>query len=333
MLACVSDSDSPFGLTTLVLGPESYLAERVVADIVARCRSERPDLAVSTVAAGALDDGRLFEITGTGLFAEAAVAVITGLESLATGVDTALVQVAGDLPAETALVCVHPGGAKGAKLVERLRASRRVRVVDVAQVKPWELPKFVVAEARRRQGRADVAAAQALVDAVGTDTRALAAAVAQLLADAEKSTITVAQVRRYFAGRADATSFAVAEDVIEGRRTAAIERLRWALGTGVPPVLVTSALATSLRQLGRYIDSRGTRVPEAVVARDVGVPPWKLKDVARRARDWDNQAIALGIRAVAAADASVKGAAADPEFALERLILTLADARDAAGRR
>lgn len=333
MLACVSDPDSPFGHTTLVLGPESYLAERVVADIVARCRAERPELAVSTVAANVLDDGRLMEITGTGLFAEAAVAVVTGLESLASGVDTVLVRVAGDLPEETALVCVHSGGAKGAKLVDQVRSQRRVRVVDVPQIKPWELPTFVVAEARRAGGRVDVPTAQALIDAVGTDTRALAAAVTQLLADAEKSTITLAQVRRYFAGRADATSFAVAQDVIEGRRTAAIERLRWALETGVAPVLVTAALATSLRQLGRYLALSGERRPEAAVARDVGVPPWKLKEVSRQARSWDNRSIAVGIRAVAEADARVKGAAADPHFALESLILTLADARDAAGRR
>ena len=46
-----------------------------------------------------------------------------------------------------------------------------------------------------------------------------------------------------FAGRAEATSFAVADAAIEGRTAAALEELRWALDGGVAPVLVTSAFA------------------------------------------------------------------------------------------
>ena len=97
------------------------------------------------------------------------------------------------------------------------------------------------------------AAASALVDAVGHDLRALAAAVAQLHSDSEGGPITVDQVRRYFGGRSEVTSFAVADAALAGRTGVAMEQLRWALATGVAPVLITSALASGVRGLGKLI--------------------------------------------------------------------------------
>ena len=120
-------------------------------------------------------------------------------------------------------------------------------------------------------------------------------------------------VRRYFAGRADVTSFTVAEHVLSGRRDEALGALRWALETGVPPVLVTSALASSLRSQGRYSDLAGARLREGEVAAAVGVPPWKVKDLVRHARDWTPRGLATALQLVARADAAVKGAASDPE--------------------
>ena len=49
--------------------------------------------------------------------------------------------------------------------------------------KPWELPQFVSAEVKRAGSSIDAGAASALVDAVGHDLRALAAAVTQLISD------------------------------------------------------------------------------------------------------------------------------------------------------
>ena len=50
-------------------------------------------------------------------------------------------------------------------------------------------------------------------------------------------------MKKYFGGRAEAKSFAVADAAFSGRRQAALEELRWALDGGTPPVLVTSAFA------------------------------------------------------------------------------------------
>ena len=82
------------------------------------------------------------------------------------------------------------------------------------------------------------------------------------------------------------SSFAVADEVLDGDDARALEKLRWALSTGVSPVLLTGTLASAIRQLGRYLDARGDRRPAQALARDIGVPHWKLKDLDRQSRVW-----------------------------------------------
>lgn len=303
-------------------GAESFLASRAVDGLLADLSSVEPSLNVNIVeAAQIVDAGQLAELTGGSLLAELTATVVWGVGALPADLHQPLLALAGDMPAETALVLVHTGGQAGRSLVDKLRKAAS-EVVDCPAVKAWELPQFVTAEARRAGGRIDGEAASLVVDAVGSDLRALSSAVGQLLADADDGTIREASVRRYFAGRAEVTSFAVADAVMAGQAVMALERLRWALSTGVPPVLVTSALANSLRSLGKYLGARrGGR--DADLAREVGVPPWKLKDLARQSRNWTQTGVAASIQAVARADGAVKGAESDPDYALEHLIMTI----------
>lgn len=320
------DETSPFGRALLVAGPESLLAERAVSDFVAVALAERSDAAVTRVEAAQLDAGTLAEAAGGSLFASATVLVVNALAELSVELFDQMVALAGDPTEELALAMVHPGGNKGKGLVDRLR-KLRLQVIDCPSIKPWELPQFVIAETRRQQGRVDAATAGALVDAVGSDTRSLAAAVRQLLDDSPDRVLTEPAVRRYFGGRAEVTSFAVADDVLSGRLDGALGKLRWALSTGVAPVLITSALSNNLRSLGKYLDGRDSRLHDADLARSAGVPPWKLKELSRLSRDWKPVAVARAIQAVAVADAQIKGAASDPGFALEQVVLNVIGCR------
>ena len=61
---------------------------------------------------------------------------------------------------------------------------------------------------------------------------------------------------------------------------------------------------------------------EADLAREVGVPPWKLRTLRDQSRGWSDAGIARAVRAVAQADADIKGQAHDASYTLERLVLT-----------
>ena len=311
MLCCVAASRSPFGRLVMVNG---------LGDM----RSEAPDVEVSEIEAARLDSGKLAEITSPSLFSSHRAAVITELENLAPELDADLVNLAAAQLPDLAVIVVHRGVPKGRALLEKLK-STGIEVIECEAVKPWELPQFVSAEAKRGSS-IDTGASAALVDAVGHDLRALAAAVAQLVSDGEGGPITIDQVRRYFGGRSEVTSFAVADAVLAGRTGIAMEQLRWALATGVAPVLITSALASGIRGLGKLITA-GSGQREADLAREVGVPPWKLKSMRSQARGWDQGSLAAALKTVAVADADIKGAADDAAFALERAVLSVSRLR------
>ena len=94
------------------------------------------------------------------------------------------------------------------------------------------------------------------------------------------------------------------------------KQLRFALDTGVAPVLIVSAFATGLRRLGKVAAAGGN-------ARDLGLPPWQVDKLRKQARSWNPARLGAAMRAVAETDAAVKGAGADPAYALEKLVLTL----------
>jgi DNA polymerase III subunit delta len=325
MLCCVVAAKSPFGRLVLVSGPESLMTERAVAALLQSMRSSSPDVEISEIEAAQLDRGKLAEITNPSLFSSRRAAVINDLENLDPGLDVELVTLAGAQIADLAVITVHRGASKGKGLLEKLK-SAGAEVIECPVVKSWELPQFVSAEAKRAGTSIDAGAASVLVDAVGHDLRSLAAAVTQLVADGEGGPITSDQVRRYFGGRAEVTSFAVADAALAGRTGAAMEQLRWALATGVAPVLITSALASGIRGLGKLVTA-GSGQREADLAREVGVPPWKLKSMRSQARGWDQGSLAAALKAVALADADIKGAADDAPFALERAVLSVSRLR------
>jgi DNA polymerase III subunit delta len=321
----VAAQRSVFGRVTLVSGPEDLLADRAVDQVVARARAEDPQVEIAEIDAVRLDFASLVEFTGQSLLSSRRVAVIRDLAELPPDLGGELTRLATQPVPDLSVVLVHRGGNKGRSLLDRLREAQ-VDVVDCPPAKPWELPDFVIAEAKRAGGSIERPAAQVLVDSVGQDLRSLVAAVWQLLADGESGQITGSQVRRYFGGRAEVTSFAVADAALAGRPGPAMEQLRWAMTTGVAPVLITSALAAGLRGLGKLISAPpGFR--EAELAREVGVPPWKLKSMRTQARGWDAAGIAHALTVVAAADADVKGAADDSAFALERAVLAVSRGR------
>jgi DNA polymerase III subunit delta len=313
------------GSVILITGSEEFLAERTIRSITDAVRAGDPDADVTEATGADVGRGALAELTSPSLFAASRAVVVRQLPDVPDdGVEGLLAYSAA--PADDiALVLVHPGGQKGKGVVDKLRKAG-VREVACESPKPWELPRFAAAEVRRAGGRVTEDAASALVDAVGTDLRALAGAAGQLAADFAGESITADVVRRYFGGRAEVKGFAVADAAITGQVAPALEQLRWAIGNGVAPVLITSAFASGLRSLARFTSApRGLR--EGDLAREVGVPPWKLKSLRGQARGWSPGGLADAITAVARADADVKGASGDPDHALERMVLAVAAAR------
>lgn len=315
------------GRVLLVTGKEEYLAGRVVDRVRSTVRRHDGEAELAETEASSLSLTTLGELAAPSLFSAVRCVVVRGLQDLPEESAAGVLQYAAAPAEDVALVLVHGGGQKGTGLLAKLRKLDQVSEERTGEVKASELSAFVAGEVRAHGATIDREGAAQLVQAVGHDLRGLAAAASQLASDFAGSRIGEEVVGRYFGGRAEAKSFAVADAAFAGRRQAALEELRWALDNGTAPVLVTSAFAGSARGMARYLGApRGMR--EADLAQEIGVPPWKVRQVRDQSRSWPEDALAGALRAVARADADVKGAASDAAYTLERLVLTIAALRE-----
>jgi DNA polymerase III subunit delta len=318
---------------TLVVGEEEFLVDRAVRDLVAAARDAGLGGEVHDLDASALGPGELDSLTSPSLFGGGCVLVVRSAQNASKEVAAELAGYMMNPAADVVLVLTHAGGAKGKELlaagqgaVKGAGQGARAQLIECPKVTRFsERLDFIRAEFRRAGQRADDGAARALLDAVGSDLRELAAACDQLAADTEGG-IDEAVVATYYRGRAEATGFTVADRAVEGHLAQALEQLRWALATGVSPVLICSALAQGVRLLGR-VGSAPRGVSSATLAAEVGAPPWKIDRVRQQLRGWHPNGIARALHAVAEADAQVKGEAISAAYALERAVRRIVASR------
>jgi DNA polymerase III subunit delta len=309
----------------LIVGDEELLVERAVGEVVAEARAGDPEVEVIDLAPGVLEPGRLAELTSPSLFGGGKVLVVRSAQDLGKDLTAEVLAYAKQPAKDVVLVAVHHGGAKGKALVDGLTKLKARKIARPKITKFGDRIAFVRDEIRRSGGKVSQDAARALIDAVGNDLRELAAACSQLVADTG-GTVDDAAVARYYRGRAEVSGFTVADKAIEGRLADALEQLRWALATGVAPVLIVSALAQGVRGLAKVGDApRGAR--GAGLAKELGMPPWKIERVQRQLRSWSGNGVARALSVVTEADAQVKGGAADPAYALEKAVGDIVAAR------
>jgi DNA polymerase III subunit delta len=309
---------------TLVAGEEEFLVDRAVREAVAQARAALAETGgdgggdLHDLEASALGAGELAALTSPSLFGGGAVVIVRNAQHAAKETAAELTRYAAAPAPDAAVIITHAGGAKGKALVSDL-GKAGARQVDCPKVtRASDRADFVRGEFRRVGRQADADAVRALLDAIGGDLRELASAADQLASDTA-GRINAATVARYYRGRAEATGFSVADHAVEGRLNEALEQLRWALATGTAPVLITSALATGVRLLGRVGAASRNANPNALAA-EVGAPPWKIDRVRQQLRGWHPDGVASALQAVAEADAQVKGGGVSPEYALERAV-------------
>ena len=331
-MAATASRAAPVGQAPLILvvGEEELLVERAIkAAVTGVVTSSAADPAgggdVHDVKAGDLAAGELSVLTSPSLFGGETVVIVRAAHEASAAVAAELGRLGADLPPEVTLVVTHSGGAKNKSLLAALQSGGARRVDCPAVKKFGERMDFLRAEFARARRKADDGGLRALLDAVGTDLRDLAAACDQLASDTT-GVISAEIVGRYWRGRAEATGFSVADRALEGNLAQALAQLRWALAVGTAPVLITSALARGIRTLSQVGSaSRGKSGP--AVASELGMPPWMVDKARQQLRGWTSAGLARAHRAVALADAQVKGEAASPGYALEHVIRIIVECR------
>jgi len=302
---------------------EELLAERAVSGILREVRRSAgtDDIPVDRLRAGEVSANELAELLSPSLFADERVVVLEDADEAGRDAVALIASAAADLPDGTVLVVIHSGGGRAKALAGQLEKLGATVHPCAKIVKAADREGFVRAEFRALKIKADDDTVAAILEAVGSDIRELAAVCSQLVADTGGQ-VNVAAVRRYHSGRAEVTGFEIADKAVVGDVAGAAEALRWAMASGVPHVLLADALAEAVHSIARVGPLSGDPYR---LASELGMPPWRVQKAQKQSRRWSRDSVATAIGLVAALNADVKGAAADPDYVLESTVRKVAE--------
>ena len=310
----------------LLLGSEGALADRAMKKLSAQLAEEKAE--VTTLLAGDVIPGDIADALAPSLFSERRALVLKDLQDLDDECKDEITRYLGNVDPTTTVIFIHKGGVKGKALLDAIKKAKPEIVACDALKKEAEKEQFVKELFLDAGRKATPGAVKALVGALGSDLRELQQAVSQVSLDAPKGAIDEEIIDTFHKGRIETTGFDVADATIDGDLPTALVSLRSALETGTDPVMVTSAIASSLRNLAKVSGTnRGSKSFE--LAGELGMAPWQIDKARRQLAGWTPRGIASAVEAVAKADADVKGASSDPIFALEKALATIAAARAA----
>ncbi|MEI7697835.1 MAG: DNA polymerase III subunit delta [Actinomycetes bacterium] len=308
----------------LILGSEGALSDRAVNKLTAELKEKNCE--ITNLFAGETIVGDIADALAPSLFSENRALILRDLQDLPEDNREEITRYLLTPDPTMTVVFVHKGGVKGKALLDAIKKVKPEIIACEPLKKETEKEAFVKELFLDLGRKASPGAVSALVGALGSDMRELQAAVSQIAADAPSGVIDEVMIDKFHQGRVETTGFDVADATLEGNLSAALVALRSALETGTDPVMITSAIASSLRSLAKVSGAnRGTKSFE--LAGQLGMAPWQIDKARRQLHSWSPGALADAVGAIAQADAEVKGAASDPIYALEKAVTRIAKAQ------
>ena len=304
---------------TLLQGGEALLADRAISQVISKFKGAT----VTQLESSELELGTITDALAPSLFGDARIIVVKEIQDLAAELGDEITTYLDAQDESVELVLWHKGGVKGKALLEKIKKVKPTIIPCDVLKKDGEKSDFIRGEFKRLGRTISTEAVQALIDALGSDIRELGGACSQLAADVVAGKmIDESDVLKFQNGRIETTGFDVADAALDGARDVALIALRNALATGTDPVLITSALAGSLRTLAKVSGApRGAKSFD--LAGPLGLAPWQIDKARRQLSKWTPATLAGAVVAVAQADADIKGAAVDPIHSLERAIIAI----------
>jgi DNA polymerase-3 subunit delta len=308
----------------LIHGPEDALADRGLEVALAA----RSDFERTVLMGSELEVGRFSDAVAPSLFSEKRVIVIKDLQDVISEVAEEIQQFLEQFEVEPNLnlIFLHAGGVKGKGLIEKIKKLKAEYILCEPLKKASDKAEFVKSEFARHGRKISPSGIDALVDATGNDSRELASACSQIASDTDpkKSAIDESDISKYYQGRVEATGFDVADAVILGDVKNSLVSLRNALESGTDPIMIISAIASSVRALAKVSDAP-KHVKSFELAGSLGMAPWQIDKARRQLSKWRPGMITFAITELSKADIGVKGGEVDGVFALERAVLAIAE--------
>ncbi|MDO5747088.1 MAG: DNA polymerase III subunit delta [Actinomycetaceae bacterium] len=300
---------------------EEVLGVRAMKRLRESARAYDPTTERTVVDASTYETGELAIYASPSLFGERRFIEIPHLEKMNDALLNDLMGYITSAESSAWLVMQHNGGQRGRKLLDAIQRLG-ICTVQCPEVKrERDKINLVKNDVKRAQRRINNDAAQALVDALGSDLNELVASVNQLINDTQ-GVITKEVVRTYHGGKIEAAYYEVADATIAGDQARALTLLRHACETGGNLPLILAALATRLRNIAKFAGAPSRGGPNAV-----GLNSFQTRQARDAQRYWSESGLAYAITAVAHADVQVKGKSRDPQAAVEQAIIRVCRCR------
>lgn len=310
----------------LILGSEGALSDRAINKLSAELKESKCE--ITNLFAAETIVGDIADALAPSLFSERRALILRDLQDLPEENKDEITRYLTSPDETMTVVFVHKGGVKGKALLDAIKKVKPEIIACEPLKKEAEKEGFVKELFLDIGRKATSGAVSALVGALGSDMRELQAAVSQIAADAPAGVIDEVMIDKFHQGRVETTGFDVADATLDGDLSVALIALRSALETGTDPVMITSAIASSLRSLAKVSGAnRATKSFE--LAGQLGMAPWQIDKARRQLHRWSPGAMADAVGAIAQADAEVKGAASDPIYALEKAVTRIVSSQRA----
>lgn len=305
----------------LIQSGEPVYGERATDHLKQQLRARDPNTDISVLDAGEYNGGELQLHTTPTLFGEPRAIVIPNAEQATDAFLADSLSYIESPEPDVVVIFRHNGGVRGKKLLDKLNAAHVPAIKIETVTSPAAKINAVCADVAAQKRKISKSAAEALVDALGSDLRELLSATNQLLADIPGD-INDDDVHKYFSGRIEANGYRVADALVTGDVGRAVELARHAMATGTSPVSIVSSLALKFRSMALVLGERSSKLGVKDTMRQ-----WQRDRAKRELRYWSAEGLAQAICEIARADADVKGGSRDTAYAVERAILAVGRAR------
>jgi DNA polymerase-3 subunit delta len=201
---------------------------------------------------------------------------------------------------------------------------KKAELVECKPLYDNQVPAWI-ADRVKSQGRQTNAEACRLIQAyVGNSLRSLQNELDKLYVFiGDRKTFTAEDVAAVVGATKGYTVFELQNAI--GRRDAkeAIRILERMLENGQSPTMIIVMLTRFFTQLWKLTDVRARRMPEQDISREIGVPPYFVKQYLEFRTNFDVVQIEQCFKALLEADTTLKSTSRDPRLVLDLLVVSL----------
>ncbi|MCX6133379.1 MAG: DNA polymerase III subunit delta [Ignavibacteriales bacterium] len=201
---------------------------------------------------------------------------------------------------------------------------KRAEVIECKPLYDNQVPAWI-AERIKRQGREANAEACRLMQAyVGNSLRSLQNEIDKLFVFiGDRKKVNVEDIAAVVGATKGYTIFELQNAI--GRKDAkeSIRILERMLEAGQAPLMIIVMLTRFFTQLWKLSDMKARRMGEQEIAREIGVPPYYVKQYIEFRSNFDVDQIEQNFKALLEADTVMKSTSRDPHLVLDLLVLSL----------